>query len=88
MSEKLEKPSEDYKERIKKGLENVRPFLQADGGDIEYVDLTDDYTLVVNLLGACGTCPTSIITLKMGVEKYLKQYFPELKEVVNQTDIY
>jgi Fe-S cluster biogenesis protein NfuA len=77
------KPDKDYIEKIKKALENVRPFLQSDGGDIELIKVTDDFRIVVNLLGACGTCPTSIITLKMGVEKYLKQYFPEIKEVVN-----
>ncbi len=79
---------EEIKERIKAELENVRPFLQNDGGDIELVEITDDYTVVVNLLGACGTCPTSVITLKMGVENYLKSKIPEVKEVVNSTDIY
>jgi Fe-S cluster biogenesis protein NfuA len=71
------------KEKIKQELENVRPFLQNDGGDIELVEITDDYTVIVKLLGACGTCPTSIITLKMGVENYLKQKIPEVKEVIN-----
>jgi len=78
----------ELKEQITKLLEDVRPYLQNDGGDIELVEITDDLVVVVNLLGACGTCPTSIITLKMGVENYLKSKIPEIKEVVNANDIY
>ena len=76
------------KEQIIKLLEDIRPYLQNDGGDIELIDITDDLTVVVNLLGACGTCPTSIVTLKMGVEKYLKSKMPEIKEVVNASELY
>lgn len=83
----MSKP-EEIKQKITTELENVRPFLQNDGGDIELVEITDDYTVIVKLLGACGTCPTSVITLKMGVENYLKQKIPEVKEVVNFNDIY
>ena len=79
---------EEIKQKITDELENVRPFLQNDGGDIELVEITDDYTVIVKLLGACGTCPTSVITLKMGVENYLKSKIPEVKEVVNFNDIY
>ena len=68
--------------KITKLLEDVRPYLQNDGGDIELIEITEDLTVVVNLLGACGSCPTSIITLKMGVENYLKSKIPEIKEVV------
>ncbi len=77
----------ELKIKIKSLLEDVRPSLQADGGDIELVDISDDLTIYVNLLGACGTCPTSIITLKTGVEQYLKSKIPEIKEVVNYSNI-
>lgn len=80
--------NQELKDRIIKLLEDVRPHLQNDGGDIELVKITDDLTVVVNLLGACGTCPTSIITLKMGVEKYLQSKNPEIKEVVNANELY
>jgi len=80
--------SEKIKQKIIAELENVRPFLQNDGGDIELVEITDDYTVIVKLLGACGTCPTSVITLKIGVENYLKQKIPEVKEVVNANEMY
>ncbi len=78
----------ELKDKITKLLEDVRPYLQNDGGDIELIEITDDLTVVVNLLGACGTCPTSVVTLKMGVEKYLKQHMPEIKEVVNASELY
>lgn len=69
------------REKVEKVLEAVRPFLQADGGDVELVDITDDGIVKVRLTGACGSCPMSTITLKMGVEKKLKEEIPEVKSV-------
>ncbi|OGW18969.1 MAG: hypothetical protein A2072_08040, partial [Nitrospirae bacterium GWC1_57_7] len=60
----------------------VRPSLQADGGDIELVSVEADGVVKVRLRGACGSCPMSTMTLKMGVEKILKQEVPGVKEVV------
>ncbi|MGM0650726.1 MAG: NifU family protein [Bacteroidota bacterium] len=74
---------EKIKEKIKKSIEEVRPYLQADGGDISLVNVTDDYVVEVQLLGACGSCPFSVQTLKLGVEEKLKQDVPEVKEVVS-----
>ena len=71
-----------YTFRIKEVLELVRPYLQADGGDINFVDVSEDLTVYVNLTGACGTCAMSIQTLKFGVENALKNAIPEIKEVV------
>jgi len=70
------------REQIINTLEKIRPSLQADGGDIEFVDVTDDGIVKVRLTGACGGCPMSQMTLKMGVERALKQDIPEVKEVV------
>jgi Fe-S cluster biogenesis protein NfuA len=56
--------------------------LQADGGDVELVDVTDDGLVSVRLTGACGSCPMSTMTLKMGIERTLKEKLPEVKEVV------
>jgi Fe-S cluster biogenesis protein NfuA len=61
----------------------VRPYLQADGGDISVVDLTDDLILKVKLLGACGSCPFSLQTLKAGVEQAIRRDIPEIVEVVS-----
>jgi Fe-S cluster biogenesis protein NfuA len=69
--------------KISSALDVIRPYLQADGGDIELVDVTDDLTVKVRLTGACGCCPYSIQTLKAGVEQTLKREIPEVKEVVS-----
>ena len=68
------------KEKVEKALEKIRPALQADGGDIELIDVVDG-VVKVRLTGACGGCPMSQMTLKMGVEKVLKQQVPEVKSV-------
>jgi Fe-S cluster biogenesis protein NfuA len=69
-------------ERIQRAIDDVRPSLQADGGDIELVAVDEDGTVKVRLTGACGGCPMATMTLKMGVENYLKKTVPEVKEVV------
>ena len=69
-------------EQIKTALENVRPSLQADGGDVEFVSVSEDGVVSVKLTGACGCCPMSQMTLKMGIENYLKQEIPEVSSVV------
>ncbi|MFA5291515.1 MAG: NifU family protein [Phycisphaerae bacterium] len=63
-------------------IDGIRPMLQNDGGDIEFVELTSDNTVKVRLQGACKGCPGAAMTLKMGVERLLKQRVPEVKEVV------
>ena len=71
------------REQVKASLEKIRGMLQADGGDVELVDVTDDGIVKVRLTGRCGSCPMSQMTLKMGVERQLKQDVPEVREVVN-----
>jgi Fe-S cluster biogenesis protein NfuA len=70
------------KARVEEALKQVRPTLQRDGGDIELVSVDENGIVKVRLKGACGSCPMSTMTLKMGVEKYLKEHIPEVKEVV------
>jgi Fe-S cluster biogenesis protein NfuA len=69
-------------EKVLRAIQDVRPSLQADGGDIELVSVSDDGIVNVKLTGACDSCPMSTMTLKMGVENYLKKTVPEVKEVV------
>jgi Fe-S cluster biogenesis protein NfuA len=69
------------KEKVEEAIGKIRPFLQRDGGDIELVEIVEG-VVKVRLKGACGSCPMSMMTLKMGVEKTLKEEFPEIKEVV------
>ena len=68
------------REKVEAVLEKIRPNLQADGGNVELVDVTDG-VVKVKLTGACGTCPMSTMTLKMGIERALKEQIPEIKEV-------
>ena len=65
--------------KIKNVLEQVRPYLQQDGGDISFVELTEDNIVNVELTGACGSCPFSTMTLKNGVETTMKKAVPEIK---------
>jgi len=71
------------KERVKKALERVRPYLQSDGGDIDLVDVSDDMTVKVRLTGACHGCPYSMQTLKAGVEQAIMKEVPEIKRVIS-----
>ena len=70
------------RDRIEKALEKIRPVLVADGGDVQLVDVTADGIIKVRLTGACGGCPMSQMTLKMGIEKAIREEVPEIKEVV------
>ncbi len=70
------------KEKVKQALERIRKMLQADGGDIELVDVTDDGIVKVKLKGACAGCPFSQMTIQMGVERELKRNIPGVKRVV------
>lgn len=70
------------RDRVEAALNKVRPKLQADGGDVKLIDVTSDGIVKVKLTGACGGCPMSQTTLKMSIEKVIKQEVPEVKEVI------
>lgn len=69
------------REQVQASLDKIRPALQADGGDVEFVDVTEDGVVKVRLTGACGGCPMSQMTLKMGIERQLKQDVPQVTSV-------
>ena len=69
------------KEEVQAALDDVRPHLQMDGGDVELVEVTDDGVVKVRLTGSCAGCPMSQMTLKWGVENYLKKKIPDVKSV-------
>ncbi len=72
----------ELRRKVDEALEVVRPYLQADGGDVELVDINDDTKIVtVKLTGACGGCPSAAMTLKSGVEHQIKKFAPEIKSV-------
>lgn len=69
------------REKVEAALEKIRPALRADGGDVELVDVKDG-VVTVKLTGACGSCPMSTMTLRLGVERVIRQDVPEIKELV------
>jgi Fe-S cluster biogenesis protein NfuA len=69
------------KEKVEKALDQIRPGLIADGGNVELIDVSDDGIVKVKLTGACAGCPMSTMTLKMAIEKKLKEIIPEVKSV-------
>lgn len=71
------------KERVQEALDTIRPALQADGGDIALVDVSDDGVVQVRLVGACSGCPSSQYTLQMGVERAVKERVPEIKQIIS-----
>ncbi len=70
------------REDVMKVLDKVRPAIQADGGDVELINITEDNVVQVKLKGACGSCPMATLTLKAGIERVMKEEIPEVKEVV------
>ena len=71
----------ELENKVKGVIDQIRPYLQADGGDINFVNLTDDNVVNVELIGACGSCPFSRMTLKNGVESAVRKALPEIKSV-------
>lgn len=70
------------KEKVEAALNKIRPSLRADGGDVELVEISSDGIVKVRLTGACGGCPMSQMTMKMGIEKIIKGEVPGIKEVI------
>ena len=73
--------------KIEVALDEIRPFLEADGGDINFIELTDNWVVKVKLVGACSSCNISMMTLKNGVEVAIKNAVPEVKEVIDVTSL-
>jgi len=69
------------REKVEEALNNIRPALQMDGGDVELVDVEDSGIVKVRLMGACGACPSSTMTLRMGIERAIKESVPEVLSV-------
>ncbi|WP_158861238.1 NifU family protein [Lunatibacter salilacus] len=70
-----------YIDQIESALDTIRPYLEADGGNVKVIDLTEDMVLKLELLGACSSCPMSTMTLKAGVEEAIKKAIPEILKV-------
>lgn len=68
--------------KVEAAIETIRPYLKTDGGDVRIVDINDDMVVSIELLGSCGTCPMSPMTMKNGVEEAIKRVVPEITKVV------
>lgn len=71
----------ELKSKIEFALDTIRPYLEADGGNVRIVELTDEMVLKIEMMGSCGTCPMSSMTLKAGVEDAIKRAIPEITRV-------
>lgn len=71
----------DLLDRVEKALESIRPYLIADGGDVKLLEVTNDMEVKLELLGNCGSCPMSAMTLRAGVEEAIRKFVPEIKAV-------
>ncbi|MFY0628558.1 MAG: NifU family protein [Reichenbachiella sp.] len=72
----------DLLEKIETAIENIRPYLLTDGGDVKILDVDEDYVVHVELLGACESCPMSPMTMKAGIEEAIKKVAPEITSVI------
>jgi Fe-S cluster biogenesis protein NfuA len=75
------KPTHMLYPRVLAALDKIRPYLEADGGDVKILEISDENVVTIELLGACGTCPMSTMTMKAGVEEAVKREVPEIKSV-------
>jgi len=71
------------KAKVQKVIDKIRPNLQADGGDVQLIDVSEDGIVKVKLVGACHGCPMAQMTLKNGIERFLKKEIPEVREVIS-----
>ena len=72
---------EELKNRVEQALDSIRPYLETDGGDVKLLEINDSNQVTLELLGACGNCPMSTMTLKAGVEEAIKRAVPEISSV-------
>lgn len=79
----------DLLQKVESALDSIRPYLEADGGNVSVEEITSDNIVKLKLLGACGSCPMSIMTLKAGIEQAIKKAVPEIEgvEAINLTDM-
>lgn len=73
--------NQELVDKVDQALNEVRPYLETDGGNVRVLDVSDDYVVTLELLGACGSCPMSLMTMKAGVEETIKRQVPEIREV-------
>ncbi|GJM61142.1 MULTISPECIES: NifU family protein [Persicobacter] len=73
---------QELQQQVETALDSIRPYLESDGGNVRILEITEDFIVKLELLGACGSCPMSTMTMKAGIEEAIKKQVPEIKEVV------
>jgi Fe-S cluster biogenesis protein NfuA len=74
---------ETLQQRVEQALDSIRPYLEADGGNVEVVEITEDQTLKLQLKGACRTCNMSHMTMRSGIEETIRRAVPEIKQIIS-----
>lgn len=74
---------ETLQQRVEHALDTIRPYLEADGGNVEVVEITEDQTLKLQLKGACSTCNMSHMTMRSGIEETIRRAVPEIKQIIS-----
>jgi len=76
-------PNNNIRNKVEEALNSIRPYLEADGGNVELIEVSDDNIVKVELIGACKTCSMSMMTMKAGIEETIKRSVPEIKSVIS-----
>jgi Fe-S cluster biogenesis protein NfuA len=86
----MENTQDELLQRVEASLKSIRPYLEADGGDLKILEITDDFVVKIELLGSCGSCPMSTMTMRAGIEQAILSAVPEIKKVeaVNLTPVF
>ena len=74
--------TEELKQKVEEALQTIRPYLEADGGNVSLLEITDDFVVKLELHGACKSCSMSMMTMKAGIEETIKRSVPQIKEVI------
>lgn len=77
----MDTTKEDIVSKVEKALDSIRPYLETDGGNVKVLDVDENMVVRLELLGACGNCPMSLMTMKAGIEETIKRQVPEVKDV-------
>ena len=73
--------NQELADKVDRALNEVRPYLETDGGNVRVLEVSDDHVVTLELLGACGSCPMSVMTMKAGIEETIKRQVPEIRDV-------
>ena len=73
--------NQELADKVEQALDEVRPYLETDGGNVRVLEVSDDHVVTLELLGACGSCPMSVMTMKAGIEETIKRQVPEIRDV-------